>query len=281
MTKGWKIAALAVVIGVGTYAVLKLLLPHHKTEVTLEGLIPADTVFSGTLQSPAEVAAATATPGAEQAGAAEASASGPAVNTDDAAAPAAEAPAAEAATAAADSAAPAPEAEPAPATEVAAATPPAEAEPKPAPAAEAAPAPAEPPAAASPVAKARPAPAKTAAKKAGADGKRDLNASPWWQSGSSSGLQIVYAGSAAYRRAVVVMGNGAFGDAGSANQHIRVLDGNGKRVSGSWEVSSNNKTMLLFPVARNGRYQLVIDGGLADAQNRTLGQSLKGSVQVQ
>ncbi|WP_051101804.1 hypothetical protein [Solimonas variicoloris] len=272
MTKGWKIAALAVVVGVGTYVGLELLLPHHKTEVTLEGLLPADTVFSGTLQSPADVAAATATPGAAQAGAAETAPSGPAVNTDDAAAPAAPSGATETATAP-----PAPEAEPAPATEVAAAAPAAAPEPAPAAATEAAPAPAEKPAAAKPAAKARPAPAK----KAGADAKRDLNASPWWQSGSGSGLQIVYAGSAAYRRAVVVMGNGPFGDAGSANQHIRVLDANGKRVAGSWEVSANNKAMLLFPVARNGRYQLVVDAGLADAQNRTLGQSLKGSVQVQ
>src|SRR3546814_2865352 len=46
MTKGWKIAVIAVVVGVVTYVGLELLLPHHKAEMKLAGLVSADSVRS-------------------------------------------------------------------------------------------------------------------------------------------------------------------------------------------------------------------------------------------
>src|SRR3546814_16838561 len=80
MTKGWKIAVIAVVVGVVTYVGLELLLPHHKTEMKLAGLVSADSVSASTLKSPAEVAAAAAAnTGAASADASATLPNGPAV----------------------------------------------------------------------------------------------------------------------------------------------------------------------------------------------------------
>jgi len=269
MTNGWKIGVGAVAVGIGTYAVLTLLLPHKKEEVVMEGLVPVETVFGEALKSPTEVAAAAPeaqTPDAEAINPTGGESADAAVNSDDAAA-----------------AAPA---EPVAATPPAEPEPVAEPEPEPAPAPQAAPEPVAPPAPApAPKAPVKPAVAKpadsTPAKVARASEKAAEATTPWWQSSGGDGLQVVYVGSAAYKRAIVVMGNAAFGDAASAAQHIQVVDRNGKRVSGNWEVNQNNSTMLVLPVEANGRYQLTIGAGLSDAKGRTLGQSLKGAVFVE
>lgn len=248
MTKGWKIAGIAVAVGVLTYVGLELLLPHRKIEVKLEGLVPADTVFGDKLKSPEEVAAAAATPGSAGADAGATTPSGPAVTTDDATAAApstAEAPPAETAPAPA-----APETEPAVAPEPAPTPEPAKPAPRPQPK--------------KPAVAAKPAPP-----------------GPWWQAGAGkSGLQVIYAGSAAFKRAIVVMGNAPFADAG-AGRSIRVSDAAGKAVAGQWELGPNNKAMLVFPVAQAGRYQVTVGSDLTDAQGRKLGRTLKGGVQVQ
>jgi type IV secretory pathway VirB10-like protein len=274
MTKGLKIAGIALIVGVGTYLGLELLLPHHKTEVTLEGLVPAESVFGDKLKSPEEVAAAAQTPGTGEANAEVTTPSGPAVNTDDATAAASET-----ATAAPAAEAPAP-------SEPAQAAAPSEPTPPPAPAAEAAPVEkpvvAEKPAAkpaAKPATKTETAAAPAPGKKPAA--KRDVSASPWWQSSTGNGLRVVYVGSAAYKRAIVIMGNAPFGDAASAGKNIRVTDAAGKRVSGKWELGASNQAMLILPVAQAGRYQVAIDAALSDTQSRKLGTALKGGVQVQ
>ncbi|HET8882647.1 MAG TPA: hypothetical protein VFM56_10775, partial [Solimonas sp.] len=256
MTKGWKIAAVAIVVGVVTYVGLEVLLPHHKPDVKLRGLVPADSVFSGKLQAPGEVAAATeATPGSAAADAGATTPSGPAVATDDAMAASDEgsdadqralvdttSPGEDDGAANADAqttTAAAPEAAPAP-------EPVAPAQPAPAPKPASKPAPAKP--------APKPAPQKKPVAKAGKTG-------PWWES-AGNGLHVIYAGSAAFERAIVVMGNAPFASAASANQNIHVSDAAGKAVAGSWKLGANNKSMLVFPVGKAGKFQVAVGAGL-------------------
>ena len=70
-------------------------------------------------------------------------------------------------------------------------------------------------------------------------------------------------------------------NAASAGKSLHVRDAAGKAVAGKWESNPNNATMLLFPVARNGNYQVAIDATLADTQQRKLGKAIKGIVLVQ
>lgn len=103
----------------------------------------------------------------------------------------------------------------------------------------------------------------------------------WWGNGDSPDkLALTYAGSAAYRTAVVLMFNRAFGSADSANSNIKVTDAAGKAVSGSWELNPNNAAMLVFPVQNTGRYTVSIKSGLTDLGKTTLGKNLKGPVTV-
>ncbi len=103
----------------------------------------------------------------------------------------------------------------------------------------------------------------------------------WWGTPSDQRLSITYAGSAAYTRAIVLMFNGDFDDASKAAASLGVTDAGGNPVSGSWQVGSTNKRMLLFPVSRNGTYNVSVNAALADRNGRSLGASAQGPVQVQ
>lgn len=271
-SKALTLAVVAVVLAVGTFYGLSAVAPQkHADETVADGGPTVDEVFSGTLQladdappaevptedpalapgpAPGEIAAE---PGEEMpadefagdAGLPEPDANSVAdeaipTDIDEAAADAA--PAAEAPAPAAVEPTPAPAPAPAP-----------KAEPKPA---ASKPAPAAKPAA--------PAPATN-----------------WWGNGDSPDkLALTYAGSAAYRTAVVLMFNRAFGSADSANSNIKVTDATGKAVSGSWELNPNNAAMLVFPVQNTGRYTVSIKSGLTDLGKTTLGKNLKGPVTV-
>lgn len=265
--KGWKIAVAAVLVGVVTYFGLELLLPHHKVEVKMEGLVPADSVFGDSLKAPDQVAAAEATtPGAADVnGPAAGTSSDAAASSDDAMAPAGDdaaadtsaEPSADAAAASDSEAAPEPETAPA-AAEPEPAAPPVE---KPKPAAKPAPKPA-----------AKPAPKKDAA---------PVKPTTWWVSGKSDGLQLVYAGSASFERAIVLLSGSPFAGAASANQNIHVSDSSGNAVAGQWKLSPNNSKMLIFPVPAKGTFKVSVDAGLKGANNQTVGKPLKGAVLVQ
>lgn len=271
---GVLISVLAAIIAAGTYFVLENIKPHNKEEVKAAAGPSVDEVFSGKLDT-SQVASAPAEPAAppppDSMTAAEPSAAEPAAPEPAAAEPAAEAPApepapSEPAQAAAPEPAPAPvEPEPAPKSE-----PPPVAkveEPAPAPTAEPAPAP-----------KAESAPAKPAAKPAP---KKVIPIKPWWGAERADKLSLVFAGSAAYKRAVVLMFNGTFDDAAGANANIKVQDANGKPVKGSWELGATNKRMLTFPVGKSGIYKIVVGAGLTDNKNRALAAAMQGPVQVQ
>ncbi|MES0873470.1 hypothetical protein [Sinimarinibacterium thermocellulolyticum] len=104
---------------------------------------------------------------------------------------------------------------------------------------------------------------------------------PWWGPESNTQLSLVYAGSAAYTRAIVLLFNGAFDDARSAQPHLRVRDAAGRLVAGTWEVGANNRRMLLFPVAHTGLYTVTVGPGLADRSGRTVGKQMQGPVRVE
>lgn len=276
--KAWTMAAISLAVGIASYGVLKLIAPYETEDIKLEGLVPAEAVFGDdtpAAAAPAEVAAAPAEAPAEMAR------EDPVATIGAELAPPPDEPqlesAAAPATAAPEPAATAPE--PAPAPPAAPATKPAmKAEPKP----EAKP---EPKPAPKPVAKteSRPATKPAAAKPAAAPAPSTVAApatTAWWQGGSPNGLQVVYVGSASFKRAIVVLGNAPFAGATAGDQAIAVIDANGRQLSGSWEQTAVNPSMLVFPVSAPGVYQVIIGGSLSDARNRTLGVSLRGPVRV-
>ncbi|HSW14344.1 MAG TPA: hypothetical protein VLI06_15970 [Solimonas sp.] len=156
-------------------------------------------------------------------------------------------------------------------------------------------APAPEPVAAAPAPEPKPAPAPKPAKKKEAPkpaAKPAQKAEPvapktpamaWWSSGAGTPdqLGVVYAGSAAYKKAVVLMLNGSFDSASSANKNVKIVDPSGRIVGGSWEIGNNNPRMLVFPVDKGGLYKVVIGSDLSDRNNRKLGKKLQGSVQVE
>ncbi len=142
---------------------------------------------------------------------------------------------------------------------------------------EAAPAPKPAPAAVAPAAKAQAA-APAAAKPS--TPKVDATAQPWWGQGDGSSLSLVYAGSAAYKRAIVLMFNSEFANAESAGRALRVTTADGKAVSGRWELNANNARMLVFPVANAGNYTVRVAGDLSDKSGRKLGGALQGPVRI-
>lgn len=290
-------AVVAVGVGVATWGALTLIAPHHREEVKLEGIVAPEAVFDDSAPAPAELAEAPEPAAIEP--------------VDDQLAPEVAAPvAADLAPPPEEEDAPAPApAKPVPApktvaeSDVVAARPPpvitpakpqAKAElaaakpapvvappaPKPEPAK---PAPKPAAVAAAPKAEPKPKPADVATPAPAAAHKpASTPATAWWQGPeNSANLQIVYVGSAAFKRAIVVMGSSAFASTASAEQYIAVIDAAGRRVAGRWEQSTANRSMLVMPVPAAGRYEVVIGGGLSDQQNRVLGATLRGSVKVE
>jgi hypothetical protein len=284
------LVGVATVLSVGTYFGLTLLKPHVREEAKVADVTPADQVFSASVSNPETTGAAA--PAAETAAPAEmATTVAPA---DTAVQPAADT--ASAAPAAADPAAEPAAAAPA-ATQTATAEPaaaaPAPVEPA-APAAEPAAAPAE---AAAPVEKPKKsthmksAPGTTTAHKAGGspapvttahkgDSSPTAVSKVWWPTENAGKLSLVYAGQASFKKAIVLLFNGAFFKPDSVNANLKVTDKNGKAISGRWELGENNRRMVVFPVAAAGTYKVSVGAGLTDNKGRKLGARLGGPVQI-
>ena len=284
------LAGLIAVVSVGTYAVLTLVKPHKHEEVKVADVYSSEQIFAGKVDpngadetpvngapaqpaaraeaaaapAPAEQAVATA-PAAEPA----AAASGDAMATpvDGGTAPAAAPAPAEAAPAAAPAQQTA-AAEPALAAPEPAAAVPAAAEPAPAPEAAPAPKPAKPKHASAP-------------KKKTAATSKSVTSKAWWPAENPNQLSLVYAGPASFKKAIVLMFNGAFFKPDSPNANLKVTDSKGKTVAGSWELGENNRRMLVFPVPANGSYKVSVNSDLTDSKNRKLGSALNGTVVVQ
>ncbi len=258
--KGLTMSVVAVAVAAGTYFGLKATYPAQQSELPgAPRLAAVDEIFNGELQPPG-TSGDVADPTADVLADTEAL---PAADAEDAFA--AESDAMPAASEAAPEPAlePEPEFEPEPELEP-------EFEPEPAPA----PATRREPPAPKPAAAARPQPSAPSV-------RNSAQPTQWWGPESDAQLSVLYAGSAAYTRAIVLMFNGAFDDTRSATQHLRVTDANGKAVSGSWQLGTNSKRMLLFPVSRSGVYTVSVGAALTDRTGRALGQALKGPVRIQ
>lgn len=259
--KGLTMTVVAVAVAAATYFGLEFAFPPVKEEHPgLARLASVDEVFAGSLQEPAAPAAdaTTAAPQPE--------APADVLTMNETAAPE---PTMDEGTAT-EAPAPQPQSEPA---AIAPTEPPPQAEPEPEP--ESAPA-----AAPAPKPQAAPAPpAKPETKPAPAKKAEPLT--QWWGPESPTQLSLVYAGSAAYTRAIVLMFNGAFDDTASAAKNLRVTDASGKAVGGSWQVGANNKRMLLLPVSKAGVYTVSVGAGLSDRSGRKTGKAIKGPVRVQ
>lgn len=247
--KGLTMTVVAVAVAAGTYFGLEVAFPPATVkDVKDSNGTAVDQVFKGTLNTSQVAAAEAAQPVEETLPPADEMSAAAAVEEPAPAELAAAEP--EAATAAL---------EPEPTTE-----------PTPEPTPEPYVAPAEEPAAPA----ATPAPVKPAPKK-------PQKLTQWWGPESDTQLSVVYAGSAAYTRAIVLMLNGAFDDTASAEQNLRVTDAAGKAVAGKWQIGANNKRMLLFPVDKAGTYTVSVKADLTDRTGRKLGKAQKGPVRVQ
>ncbi|SFF32794.1 hypothetical protein SAMN04488120_102197 [Fontimonas thermophila] len=268
-TKGLIMSVVAVAVAAATYFGLEFAFPPVEEEHPgLARLAPVEEVFAGTLQAPSAPAHDEPTAPAENQ-VPEASADAQAI--DDAVSAVDEA--------SAGTEPPVTESESLTVSEPAPAVPAESEEPRPQPAAQSATAtpPSTPEDTAPAAAPGKPATQPTPGKKA----KKPEVITQWWGPESPTQLSLVYAGSAAYTRAIVLMFNGAFDDAAAAAAHLRVTDANGKTVNGSWQIGANNKRMLLFPVNKPGIYTVSVGDGLSDRQGRKIAKALKGPVRVQ
>lgn len=282
------LAGMATVLSVGTYVGLNIVKPYKHEEPKVADVTSPDQVFGASVDNPeAHADESAAAPAAAGAAPAEAAAAQPA---DTAVQPAA---AGEAGSA------PAPAAEPAPAavasgegsvaplvpagaapaaspsTETAAAAP--APEPAPAPAAEPAPAPEPVAEAPAPAPKPKKATHSSSAKKSSGSG---ASAKVWWPAEQANKLSLVYAGPASFKKAVVLMFNGAFFKPDGIDANIKVTDKAGKAVAGSWEIGENNRRMLVFPVSDAGTYKVSIATGLTDSKGHKPGKALSGPVVI-
>ncbi|WP_421794019.1 hypothetical protein [Hydrocarboniphaga effusa] len=261
MSKANMLAGVSVGLAVVTFITLNLIWPFKPTQETLKANPTSDSVFASDIAS---------TPAADLAGKAQESeaAALPAVADSEPSAASDEAPAA-------------------PDTDAPNATPVQQqiaAVPEPSPAAQA-PAPAEStsaPAPAEPSAEPAAAPSEPAAKpskpKSTTAPRADALAQ-WWPSAPTPGrLNLLYAGQAAQSPAIALLFDSVFADTAAAGNAIRVVDGQGKTVSGSWELASNRRLLMLK--AKPGRYTIVIGADLANQRGQTLGTELHGPVYV-
>lgn len=101
----------------------------------------------------------------------------------------------------------------------------------------------------------------------------------WWPSAPTSGrLNLLYAGQAAQSPAIALLFDSVFADTSAAGTAIRVVDSQGKTVSGSWELASNRRLLMLK--AKPGRYTIVVGADLANQRGQTLGTELHGPLYV-
>ncbi len=293
MTKGWRVAALAVLVGVLTYGSLKLLFGHRSDGVQLQGLVSAESVFGAKLQLPADLASSA--PPAPLARPTAAEPAPPAATKEPApakgeirAAPdsihaavrkvparVVSADRGERTSRATSDAAPH-QAAPVTRTDVHAAAPAtATVSTKP-------PKPPKPPASFAVAPAATPHAGSAARIAPGpAAGRPVTTLGAWWAAvGSADGLRVIYVGSAAFRPAIVVMANAPFASASTVNATVLVRDDAGRPVAGIWELGPSNKAMLIFPVERGGGYRISIGSALSDAAGRRLGQTVAGSVLI-
>ncbi|TAJ50823.1 MAG: hypothetical protein EPN60_05910 [Nevskiaceae bacterium] len=99
----------------------------------------------------------------------------------------------------------------------------------------------------------------------------------WWPA-PSGGFGLVYAGQPKGEAAIALLFSAQPGE-GALSQSVKVYDQHGELVSGTWEAAANPR-LAVFRGLKPGRYTVVVDASLADAQGQSLGQALHGPVYV-
>lgn len=283
------LAGVAAVLAVGTYVGLNIVKPYKQEEPKVADVTSPDQVFGADVSNPeshadeAGSAPAAAAPTDTAAAQPTDTAVQPA-SPDQGSTPAPSSEVAPAATASSGEGSTAPlvpagdaGSMPAASTETAAAEPAAAPAPAPEPAPAAEPAPAPEPAAA-PVEK--PKKAHVASSSKSSKSSSGSAAKVWWPAAKDDKLSLVYAGSASFKKAVVLMFNGAFFKPDGISANLKVTDKSGKAVSGSWEIGENNRRMLVFPVSSAGTYKVSIATGLTDSKGRKPAKAISGPVVV-
>lgn len=278
MSKANTLAGVSVGLAIVTYVALNLIWPFEPTQETLKANPTSDSVFASDIAS-APAAEPVVKPQESEASPAPAIAGSEAAPDTQAPASAETAPAIESPSATPVqeqiAAAPEPSAATSPApvesgTEQSPTPAAPQAEPAAPAAEEPAAAPSEPPAAAEP--------AKPRKPKSATAPRADALAQ-WWPSAPTPGrLNLLYAGQAAQSPAIALLFDSVFADATAVGSAIRVVDGQGHAVGGSWELASNRRLLLLK--AKPGRYTIVISPDLANQRGQTLAAELHGPVYV-
>lgn len=98
----------------------------------------------------------------------------------------------------------------------------------------------------------------------------------WWPPATPGKLNLRFAGEASFGGAIALLFDGAFEDAASVNEHVKVLDSKGKQVRGRWVLSSNPQMLLLK--AGSGLYRIDIIEGLSSRGDLKLGAPSGGPV---
>lgn len=101
----------------------------------------------------------------------------------------------------------------------------------------------------------------------------------WWPAKTPGKLNLTYAGSASFTKAIVLIFDGAFDSPAKANENIQVTTESGKPVQGQWLVAKGNPQMLLYSV-EPGVYKVQVGAGLTDKGNRPLSAASAGVVFV-
>jgi hypothetical protein len=160
-------------------------------------------------------------------------------------------------------------------------------EPAPAPAARSKPAPApapesgEAPAESTVVASAAPAASEPAPGPVKAKPPEADLITPWWPAPEKmpeNQLKLHYAGQVQGQEAIALLFSGAV-QVGTLAQHAQVMSFDGRPVAGEWELGKNPR-LAVFRVGKPGRYTVILQPQVADAQGFMLGTTLQGPVYI-
>lgn len=101
----------------------------------------------------------------------------------------------------------------------------------------------------------------------------------WWPAKTDGKLNITYAGSASFTKAIALIFDGAHADGSKANQSIKVTTKSGTAVEGQWLVAKGNPQMLLYSVPP-GIYRVSVGADMSDKGDRTVPAASSGLVYV-
>jgi hypothetical protein len=100
----------------------------------------------------------------------------------------------------------------------------------------------------------------------------------WWTAPAAGDFGLIYAGQPKGESAIALLFSGTPNDA-TLSESVKVYDDKGTLVSGTWEPAANPRLALLRGLAP-GRYTVVLDKSLADANGKSVDKAQHGPVYV-